>query len=193
MLLLALWGCEPDGGIGGGDGAVGDDTSLPEADTGWPDGPYSELCKHDMPSPIADATGSLVITGLEDAPVGMPVGASVDGTGGLDILACVPDLGDDAILDDLVLHVRLSLFDHDDAPLDLGVAGDAKGVQVVNGTWTDWHDVVPWDEDGTFLYFAGGSASFSEIDKDGRLVGTVEVTATDPPGYPHQLEIDLSW
>ena len=38
-----------------------------------------------------------------------------------------------------------------------------------------------------------GSSSFSELDKDERLVGTIEVTQTDPPGQPLTIDVDLSW
>lgn len=156
---------------------------------------YSEVCQHDLPSDIADAAGAFEITGVEGAPGPLPAGAALDGTGGLEIVACVPDLESPSpILDELVVSVRLSLFDHDDALLDLGVGDDATGVQAATGDITDWGDVVTWDEGGTFLYFTGGQASFSEIDKDGgRLAGAVQVTETDPPGYGMDIEIDLTW
>ena len=54
------------------------------------DGPYSQACLHDLPSDIQDADGTLIISGIDGAPSEMPAGASVDGTGGLTIVACVP-------------------------------------------------------------------------------------------------------
>jgi len=94
----------------------------------------------------------------------------------------------------MVFTVRLSLFDHDDGPLDMGIGADADGVNQVSGGATDWKDVVAWDEDNTFMYFEAGMGSFSTIDKDGgRLVGIVDVTQTDPPGYEMQVTIDLTW
>jgi hypothetical protein len=54
-------------------------------------GPYSEVCKHEAAGePILDTTGSLTITGRDDAPTELGVGAYEDGTGGLNVVACVP-------------------------------------------------------------------------------------------------------
>jgi len=172
-----------------------DDTAATGGDSDWSDSPYSELCLHDLPSPIADAEGTFTINGVEDAPPPLPAGVSLDNTGGLEIVGCIPNLRDESpILDDMVFSVWLSLFDHDDAPLDMGIGEDADGVYQVGGGATDWNDVVAWDEGGTFMSFEAGVGSFTTIDKDGgRLVGVVDVTATDPPGYAMQVSIDLTW
>ena len=42
-------------------------------------------------------------------------------------------------------------------------------------------DVLAWDEGETFLRFQGGAASFTEIDKDGRLVPTYELGEDGDP------------
>jgi len=211
MLTVLLLACtSPDdktfagGSDGGADSASGDDaggapggdtTDDTTDDTGLLDGPYSALCLHDLPSPILDATGTFSIADVEGVPEPLPVGAAVDNTGGLEIVACAPNRQDEnPILDDMVFSVHLSLFDHDDAPMDLGIGDDASGVNVLTGGATDWNDVVDWDEDGTFMSFEAGVGSFSEIDKDGgRLVGVIDVTETDPPGYEMQVTIDLTW
>jgi hypothetical protein len=85
------------------------------------------------------------------------------------------------------------LFDLDDQPIDLPVGDDATGVNVLWGTVTDWDGVTSWGGSGTFLHLQGGRSSFSELDKQGRLVGTVDVTDTDPAGVPMELALDLSW
>ena len=38
-----------------------------------------------------------------------------------------------------------------------------------------------------------GGASFTELDKQGRLVGLVNVTETDPAGDPLSIQVDLTW
>jgi len=165
-------------------------------DTGGELGSYSAVCSHELPGePILDASGTFAVTDVDGAPASFAVGTHLDGTGGLDVVACVPDRENDPpILDDLVLSIGLALFDFDDGAMDLGIGDDADGVNVLTGTASDWHDIVPWDEGGTFMTFEGGVGSFSEIDKDGgRLVGVIDVTETDPRGYDMQIEVDLSW
>ncbi|MEQ1568219.1 MAG: hypothetical protein ABMA64_21445, partial [Myxococcota bacterium] len=116
----------------------------------------------------------------------------VGSTGSLNVAACVPS-PDDQLLDRLNLDLELVLFDLDDQPIDLGVGGDATGVNVLWGTVSDWDGVTSWSQGATFVYFDGGTSSFSELDKQGRLVGTVDVTVTDPAGAPLQVSLDLSW
>jgi len=159
-------------------------------------GSYSSSCQHELPGePILDAFGTFEITGVEEVPPDFALGAHLDGTGGLEIVACVPDRESASpILDDLVFSVSLALFDFDDGAMDLGIGDDADSVNELTGTVSDWHDIVPWDDGGTFMTFEAGVGTFSEIDKDGgSLVGVIDVTETDPRGYDMQVEIDLSW
>lgn len=173
-LLLTLGGC--DGGPKQG-GA----------------GPYSEVCKHEAAgAQIHDTTGELAITGPEDAPTELGVGAYEDGTGGLNVVACVPSAATE-ILDRLVLTMTLTLFEIDDQPVDLPVSDEATELNILYGVVTDWDGVTSWGQGETFTYFADGSASFSELDKQGRLLGVVDVTETDPPGTPMTITVDLSW
>lgn len=154
---------------------------------------YSDTCKHDLPSSIRDTTGSFVVDGPAGTPNRWGVGTSVTGTGSLIVVACDPSLADD-ILDDLVLDLTLVLFDIDDQAIDLPISNEAVSTNLVTGGVTDWGDVVDWDgPEGTFLTFTEGSSSWSEVDKDGRLTGVAQVTATDPAGSPMTITMDLSW
>jgi hypothetical protein len=155
--------------------------------------PFGDHCKFEAPgAPILDAAGTFLVTGPATAPPLFAVGTWVGGTGSLNVVGCVPSASEE-ILDRLVFAVELVLFDIDDEPIDLAVADDATGVNVLLGTVTDWDGVTDWNPSGTFLNFQRGSSSFSELDKQGRLVGTIDVTATDPAGFPMTVDIDLTW
>lgn len=154
--------------------------------------PWSEHCKFEPTEPVADAAGTFRVTGPADAPAAFAVGAWVGATGSLNIAACVPSAQDE-LLDRLNFDLELVLFDLDDQPIDLPVGDDATGVNVLWGTVTDWDGVTSWGGSGTFLHLQGGSSSFSELDKQGRLLGTVNVTDTDPAGVPMELALDLTW
>lgn len=154
---------------------------------------YNARCKQDAPgSEIADATGTFLVEGPADAPAAFGVGTWVSGTGSLEIYTCVPS-GVNEILDRLNFDIELVLFDIDDQPIDLPVSDDATTVNVLWGTASDWDDVTSWTGTGGFMHFRRGGSSFSELDKDGRLVGTIDVTETDPPGHPMTVTIDLTW
>lgn len=156
-------------------------------------GPYGEVCKHEAAGEtILDATGELTITGRPDAPAELSVGAYEDGTGGLNVVACVPS-AETELLDRLVLTMTLTLFEIDDQPIDLPVSDEATDINMLFGDVTDWDEVTSWGQGDTFMQFAAGSASFTELDKQGRLVGLVDVTETDPAGDPLSIQVDLSW
>ena len=154
--------------------------------------PYSEECKAGGLGPIRDASGTFEVVGPEDAPNEFGVGIERGATGSLLVHACVKSL-DDEILDRLNFDIELVLFELDDQPIDLPVSADATGVNQLWGTVSDWDDVTSWTDGGGFLHFRRGSSSFSELDKDGRLVGTIDVTETDPAGHPMTVNVDLSW
>ena len=61
------------------------------------------------------------------------------------------------------------------------------------GDVTDWDGVTSWGQGDTFMQFTAGGASFTELDKQGRLVGLVNVTETDPAGDPLSIQVDLTW
>ena len=156
-------------------------------------GPYSEVCKHEAAGePILDTTGSLTITGRDDAPTELGVGAYEDGTGGLNVVACVPSPSTE-ILDRLVLTMTLTLFEIDDQPIDLPVSNEATELNMLFGDVNDWDEVTSWGQGDTFMQFTAGGASFTELDKQGRLVGIVNVTETDPAGDPLSIRVDLTW
>jgi hypothetical protein len=170
----------------------GDPTDDPTAQPGVAR-PFNGRCKTEAPGvPIADASGTFEVTGPADAPLAFGVGTWVAGTGSLHVVACVPSAADE-ILDRLVLDIELVLFDIDDQPVNLAVADDATGVNVLWGTVTDWDGVTSWADGGTFMYFERGSSSFTELDKQGRLVGDIDVTSTDPAGHPMAVALDLTW
>jgi hypothetical protein len=189
-LVFGVVACTGEGKPPGGDSGTAPTTGL----TG-PAGeahPYSEHCKSEATEPISDASGTFAVTGQPDAPTAFAVGTWVGATGSLNVAACVPS-AEDEILDRLNFDLELVLFDLDDQPIDLAVGDDATGVNVLWGTVTDWDGVTSWGQGGTFLNFEGGTSSFSELDKQGRLVGMVDVTTTDPAGVPLQVNLDLTW
>ena len=154
--------------------------------------PYSDECKAKGLGPIRDASGTFEVVGPEDAPPSFAVGTEIGATGSLLVHACVGSL-DSELLDRLNLDLELVLFDLDDQPIDLPVNLDATTVNVLWGTVSDWDEVTSWTGGGGFLTFQRGSSSFSEMDKDGRLVGTIDVTETDPAGTPMTVNLDLTW
>lgn len=154
--------------------------------------PYSEACKAQGLGTISNASGTFEVVGPEDAPASFGVGTEVGATGSLLVHACVPSL-DGEVLDRLNLDIELVLFEIDDQPIDLPVNADATGLNLLWGTVSDWDEVTSWTGGGGFLHFQRGSSSFSELDKDGRLVGTIDVTETDPAGVPMTVNLDLTW
>ncbi len=141
--------------------------------------------------PIADASGSFEVTGRDDAPQQWGVGTWTGGTGSLNVYTCVPSQESD-LLDALTLDLELVLFEIDDQPVDLEV-GTSDTVNVLWGTVWDIEGITDWTTDESFVNFEDGSSSFSELDKEGRLVGTIEITQTDPPGPPLTIDVDLRW
>lgn len=175
-LTLALAGCD----------LIGSSTALT--------GPYTEVCKHELSGdPIVDASGLFDIDGPLGTPTNLNMGARVTNTGGLTVVGCVASPQTE-ILDNLVIEIDLALFDEDDTAMDLPIGvEDAGTVHVLTGTITDWAGITGWT-DGAFIQFETGMGSFTTIDKDGgALVGTIEVTETDPAGLPMTIDVDLSW
>ncbi|MEQ1508072.1 MAG: hypothetical protein ABMB14_37935 [Myxococcota bacterium] len=155
--------------------------------------PYNGRCKQDAPgAAITDATGVFRVTGPPDAPASFGVGTWVSGTGSLEVYTCVPSAASE-ILDRLNLDLELVLFDIDDQAIDLPVDLDATSVNVLWGTVSDWDGITNWTAGDGFMHFRRGLGSFSTLDKQGRLVGTIDVSETEPAGHAMNIEIDLTW
>lgn len=155
--------------------------------------PWSEVCKARGDTFVAeDVVGRFLVEGPSDTPGPFGVGVWIDGTGGLNVWTCIESQPDD-LLDRLDFDLTLTLFELDDLAIDLPVTDDAEAINVLWGHLVDWDDVVDWDQDSDFLYLADGEASFSAVDKQGRLVGVISVTETDPPGTPMTITVDLAW
>jgi hypothetical protein len=162
------------------------------SDSGEPEprGPYSVECKQDGVNPIADASGTFSITGPDMIPAPFVLGAQLHNTGTLEINSCIPS-GPSSVLDALNFDISLILFDLDDQAIDLEV--DNQSVYALRGLVSDWQDITGWADGETFVHFVDGTGSFSEVDKQGRLVGTIAVRETDPPGVAMTINVDLTW